>query len=271
MWLYLIVLAISALSLFVFLQEFRRRRSFEGKDICYLGNGSIRLIQNTILRRNFLTLIQNQYEEIKNSNNKIGVNYDFGQKNFVIIDPDLLKGVLVKDFDHFSDRRTFVAGKGDYLFSKMLFAMTGERWKRLRSKLSPTFTTGKIKRMFRLFDNSGKKFVKFLESEIQNAGNEEIELTEAYSKFTMDIIASAACGIDSQAFNQKEPSMFEKYGKTMQLTLGGKFIILIFALLLLPKKVSDALGLSFFEKEVSINSYLNLSALVFSCLIRNYI
>jgi len=71
----------------------------------------------------------------------------------------------------------------------MLFAVTGERWKHLRSKLSPTFTTGKIKRMFRLFDQNGKKFIKFLETEIQTSANGEVDLLEAYSKFTMDIIA----------------------------------------------------------------------------------
>jgi len=133
----------------------------------------------------------------------------------------------------------------------MLFPMAGERWKHLRSKLSPTFTTGKIKRMFRLFDQSGNKFVNFLESEIEHSQNGEVELTDAYSKFTMDIIASAACGIDSEAFNQRGPSYFEQAGKKLQLQFGAKVILKMFAMMLLPIKVSDALGLSIFGQDVN--------------------
>jgi len=252
MWVYVISSVLSSIICLLFLQNRKKRQSFESKGLPYLGNGTIRLILNTARGQSFIDDLNTQYKVMKNKGITVAASNDFGQTTLMVTDTDLLKAIFVKDFDHFSDRRTFATGPNDVMFTKMLFAMTGERWKHLRSKLSPTFTTGKIKRVFRLFDQSGKKFVKFLESEIQNAISGDVELTEAYSKFTMDIIASAACGIDSQAFNQKEPSLFEKMGKGLQFQFGAKQILKVFGLVFLPKIVTSALGLSFFEREVRL-------------------
>jgi len=54
----------------------------------------------------------------------------------------------------------------------MLVTQRGKKWKDLRSKMSPTFTTGKIKRMFQIMKKSGDRFVSFLEQEIARSGPE---------------------------------------------------------------------------------------------------
>jgi len=148
---------------------------------------------------------------------------DFGVKTTVLVTyPELIKHIVVKDFDHFVDRKAINFPKADKIFSKMLVTQRGEQWKDLRSKMSPTFTTGKIKRMFQIMKKSGDRFVSFLEQEIARSGPEgEIELSDAYSKMTMDVIATAACGIDSKAFDNKEPSRFERMGNKLRFQLSG--------------------------------------------------
>lgn len=76
---------------------------------------------------------------------------------FQVRDLDLVKQVMVKDFDHFVDHRPFV--DTDPLFSKSLFFLNGQEWKDMRTVLSPTFTSGKIKRMFHHFVESGEKLM----------------------------------------------------------------------------------------------------------------
>lgn len=75
--------------------------------------------------------------------------------------------------------------------------------------------------------------------------NGEMDLTNGYSKFTMDIIASAVCGFDSQAFNQVEPSLFEKMGSRLQINFGGLQVLKILVMLL-STKLTTLMGLSMF-------------------------
>ncbi|XP_054713619.1 cytochrome P450 3A31-like [Uloborus diversus] len=62
-----------------------------------------------------------------------------------VAEPALLKNIMVKDFATFTQRRSFQIG--DPLFDKMVSSLTGEDWKRVRTVITPTFTTGKIKRV----------------------------------------------------------------------------------------------------------------------------
>jgi len=94
------------------------------------------------------------------------MGYAEGLSNgFVVRDVELLKNIMIKDFDYFPDRRTFDA-KGDPHIGKMLIFLKGEEWKQMRSALSPTFTTGKIKRMFNMFQATGRKFVRYIHTEL---------------------------------------------------------------------------------------------------------
>jgi len=88
-------------------------------------------------------------------NEKYGGIVEMGQPVLLVKDLDLIKHILVKDFDYFADRRNFV--DTDPLLSKTLFFSSGQLWKDMRVKLSPTFTSGKIRRMFHHFFNSGDK------------------------------------------------------------------------------------------------------------------
>ena len=64
-----------------------------------------------------------------------------------VADPELIKTILVKDFQLFPDRMT-TYGQVDNIMSKNLALLTGEDWKRIRAIISPTFTSGKMKRMY---------------------------------------------------------------------------------------------------------------------------
>ena len=67
----------------------------------------------------------------------------FGTPFLVLTDLDLTKQIFIKDFDHFTDRRKIEVGH-EYL-DKMMFVLTGETWREMRSVISPVFTSGKLK------------------------------------------------------------------------------------------------------------------------------
>ncbi|XP_065338082.1 cytochrome P450 9e2-like [Cloeon dipterum] len=76
----------------------------------------------------------------------------------MVFDPDLIKQVFVKDFSHFVDHGFIISEEADPLQALNLFNLQGLRWKEMRAKLVPTFTSGKIKGMFPLMVECSEQF-----------------------------------------------------------------------------------------------------------------
>ncbi|EZA57479.1 Cytochrome P450 9e2 [Ooceraea biroi] len=72
-------------------------------------------------------------------------------------DPEIIRSILIKDFESFHDRRGF-ADLNDSLFSKNLFSLKGRKWRDVRALLSPSFTSSKIKIMFSLISEISRRF-----------------------------------------------------------------------------------------------------------------
>lgn len=58
---------------------------------------------------------------------------------YIIRDPELIKQIGIKDFDHFSDHPKLHTDKNN-----ALNALTGQKWRDMRSTLSPAFTGSKM-------------------------------------------------------------------------------------------------------------------------------
>lgn len=108
-------------------------------------------------------------------------------------DPELVRTILIKDFVHFSDRGVHCNTDYDPL-SAHLFTLTGPTWRNLRVKLSPTFTSGKLKAMFNTFVDCGSTLQQYLENLI--AKREQLDVREISARHSTNIIASVAFGID---------------------------------------------------------------------------
>lgn len=76
-----------------------------------------------------------------------------------------------------------------------LFAIENERWRFLRNKLSPVFTSGKLKAMYPIIINKGDNLVAEIERRIKS--NPVIELKDLTNRFTVDIISSVAFGMEA--------------------------------------------------------------------------
>ncbi|GIY24665.1 cytochrome P450 3A29 [Caerostris darwini] len=103
-------------------------------------------------------------------------------------DPEHLRNILVKDFQFFSNRQGLKTG--DKITERMLQLLEGEDWKRVRTIVTPTFTTGKIKRMMSIFTSCSKVLVENFRKYAKSG--EAVDSKKIYGAFTMDIIASAA-------------------------------------------------------------------------------
>ncbi|CAH1965690.1 unnamed protein product [Acanthoscelides obtectus] len=135
----------------------------------------------------------------------------------IAVDVEIVKRVLQVDFAHFWGHGTFI-NKTDNL-SFHLFNLDGPKWKRDRAKLSPTFTSGKMKMMFQLIASCTDELTKVLD---ETSLNNPVDIKDIMSRFTTDVIGSCAFGIECNSL--KDPNDdFRKNGRkvTDQLDFEG--------------------------------------------------
>ncbi|XP_049962953.1 probable cytochrome P450 6a14 [Schistocerca serialis cubense] len=142
--------------------------------------------------------------------------YFFTKPAAVVRDPDLIKKMLVKDFQHFHDRGLYINEDVDPLTGH-LFLLPGERWRLLRNKLSPTFTSGNMKMMFPTMEKCGRELLEVLGS----AG--EVEFRDVLARYSTDVIASCAFGVEAHCL-QHPDGEFRYWGKRLLNPTTGEML-----------------------------------------------
>ncbi|XP_043947048.1 probable cytochrome P450 6d5 [Drosophila biarmipes] len=117
----------------------------------------------------------------------------------LIRDAQIAHDIVTKDFASFHDRGVYVDEENDPM-SAGLFQMEGASWKALRSKLSPSFTSGKLKVMFETSDAIGDKLVDNIKSQLPQGGNIEVDIKKLMATYAIDIIGSTIFGLNVDSF-----------------------------------------------------------------------
>ncbi|GIX78376.1 cytochrome P450 3A12 [Caerostris extrusa] len=138
-----------------------------------------------------------------------------------VAEPDLLRSIFVKDFTHFANRRSLATG--DEIVDKMVSVVNGEDWKRIRTIITPTFSTGKIKRVMSIFKDCAKTAVENFKSEI--ASGKTIEVKRIFGAFTMDVIASSAFSTKIDSHNNPDNMFVAKARKVFRQTFSWRFLM----------------------------------------------
>nr|XP_015838024.1 PREDICTED: cytochrome P450 9e2-like [Tribolium castaneum] len=133
--------------------------------------------------------------------------YDFMSPALVLKDPELIKDILVKDFDHFVDHKRVIPEGSDPIWDKNLFFLTGQKWRDMRSTLSPVFTGSKMRFMFNLIAKSADQFVQHFVKQEETLI--QIEMKDACARLTNDIIASTVFGFESDSVEDPDSKFYE--------------------------------------------------------------
>ncbi|XP_055681826.1 probable cytochrome P450 6g2 [Lutzomyia longipalpis] len=145
-------------------------------------------------RKSIGELLLDIYNHEKFKDDPVTGVYFFHEPILVIRHPELIKNILVKDFPNFMDRGVNGDTYHDLIATDNLFVVKGHRWQTIRNKLSPVFTTGKLKNLFLLMVNVTKILEQKLETEIGDQ-SKEYEMKEFASFFSTDTIALCAFGV----------------------------------------------------------------------------
>ena len=189
-------------------------------------------------------LFKRFYDEHKGKGPGVGF-YMMTQPAFLLTEPDLVKDVLVRNFDTFHHRGIYMNEKIDPL-SENLFFLKGQQWRDLRNKLTPTFTSGKIKMMFETISKVGDRMVDYLEPSANKS--QEIEMKNILESFTTEVISNVAFGLETQCIGNSD-NEFRKVAN--MLLKPPKYMMAKFIFMNNFPSLSAKLGLRAHMKEVT--------------------
>ncbi|OXA43021.1 cytochrome P450 3A31 [Folsomia candida] len=195
------------------------------------------------------------YKELGRRGESCGVVTELGTPILIVRDLDVVRDILIKDFDNFTDRPPF--GEGNKIFNGSLFGLMGKNWRNMRSFLSPTFTSGRIRNMFSHFEKSAANLTAFIKNQQKTSSstNFDLPVVEAMRKFSMQVITSAAFGLKVDSFHPSD-EIIPMARRLFALTMSAK-IRMIFVLQF-PKlakflnvKMEDVEAVDFFWRLIS--------------------
>ena len=83
-----------------------------------------------------------------------------------VADPEMLKHILVKDFEKFRNRPDFM--RSNPPLESNLFAARDEQWKKVRSLLTPTFSSAKLREILPIIEDAANVLAGKLEESADN-------------------------------------------------------------------------------------------------------
>uniref|UniRef100_A0A4X1UGB6 Cytochrome P450 3A n=1 Tax=Sus scrofa TaxID=9823 RepID=A0A4X1UGB6_PIG len=175
--------------------------------------------------------------------------YDGRQPLLAVTDPNMIKSVLVKEcYSVFTNRRSF--GPLGAMRNALSLA-EDEEWKRIRTLLSPTFTSGKLKEMFPIISHYGDLLVSNLRKEAEKG--KPVTMKDIFGAYSMDVITSTAFGVNIDSLNNPQDPFVENSKKLLKFSFFDPFLLsLIFFPFLTP--IFEVLNITLFPKS-SVNFF----------------
>lgn len=194
------------------------------------------------------------YTDIYNEapDSKVVGFYNFKCPNLLIRDPKLIEELLIKEFASFHDRNISPDIESDPL-SGHLFSVGGKYWRNLRYKLTPTFTTGKLKSMFEQIYNCTDNIMTYIDNQAKPKA--VLEAKNLFQIFSTNVIASCAFGLDFGSDSEQGKQFRETMNETFK---PSKFELLRFTFIAMYPNLANWLKIKSMPKEKS-DYFLNLS------------
>lgn len=156
------------------------------------------------------SLTQNGVDIYNKSHNEKVFGYYKGLiPELFINDPDIIRHIMSVDFSHFHYRGF---GKNTDLepLAFNLFHVEGDTWKLLRQRITPAFTTAKLKAMFPIIVKCAEKLQTVVETQIQKGGD-VCDVRDLMARFATEFIGACGFGIDMDTINN-EKSLYRDLG-----------------------------------------------------------
>ncbi|KAM7408408.1 hypothetical protein PAMA_002229 [Pampus argenteus] len=167
----------------------------------------------------------------------------------MVSDPEVIKSVMLKDcYTAFTNRREAVmAGP----MADAITAVKDERWKRIRSSLSPCFTSGRLKKLFPIVARYADRLIESLG---QRNLDESVDVKQFIAPYSLDVITSASFSVESNSINNPDDPIIVQIKNVLNFNTLGFMLLLIFPF---GARLAEILGVDMMPKH-SVDYFYNI-------------
>uniref|UniRef100_A0A182XXB4 Uncharacterized protein n=1 Tax=Anopheles stephensi TaxID=30069 RepID=A0A182XXB4_ANOST len=199
-----------------------------------------------ILRhRSFVEDFQEIYDQFRSKANVAGV-FNSRQPALMVLKPELIKDVLIKNFKNFQDNEfaDSVSKESDPIFGRNPFMLKGEEWKEKRAEVTPAFTTSRMKALFPFVEDVSHRMRQYV---TQHRTQGPIETRELCAKYTTDVVSSCIFAADAQSFTKEKAEIREMGRKLLEPNFQ---VLLMFLLIGVVPALKKIIKIAFVPKEI---------------------
>nr|CAH7728513.1 unnamed protein product [Callosobruchus chinensis] len=203
------LLAAAALIVYVYTRRVYgtwKRRGLNYLEPQFFFGNSKRMAMREISRGELYTEI---YNNMKFRGWKHGGYFEIIRPMYMPIDLDLVKSILQTDFWHFCNHG-YYSNEKDEPLSANLLNLEDEKWRTTRAKLTPAFSSGKLRMMFQVMSKCSEPLGDVLR-DIEKGG-EPMDAKDVLSRFSIDVIGNVGFGIECNSLKNPN-SLFVVYCK----------------------------------------------------------
>ncbi|XP_063379501.1 cytochrome P450 6B1-like [Cydia fagiglandana] len=160
-------------------------------------------------RKSFTEVANDLYNRF--SNEKVVGYYRGSTPELYIRDPDIVRDILSNDFAYFYPRGLGRNPDVEPLLTN-LFHADGDLWKLMRQRLTPAFTTARLKAMFPLVVRCAERLQGVARAAAARPG--ACDVRELMARFTTEFIGACGFGVETHCLCNKD-SHFRKIGRLL--------------------------------------------------------
>lgn len=136
-----------------------------------------------------------------------------------IADLGLIKQIGVKDFASFPNHRSFIEPEDHVLLATSLFFLKDQRWKDMRTTLSPAFTGNKLRQMLPLISKCCLNGSDYLWEKTSRDDGMDLDINDFFIRYTVDVMASTAFGVEINSLKDVDNDFYRIARQVMPVSL----------------------------------------------------
>lgn len=138
-----------------------------------------------------------------------------GRSTLNILDPQLIRKVLVTDFSNFSQREKF--HWPSYIREGMAFHY-GIKWRRLRSLVTPIFTTSRMRKIYEQLQTPMQQTVRNLHRQLDQSPDQHVEMRQMMKCLALDMLCSICFSVSIDSYNEPNNELVQQLLKIFEMS-----------------------------------------------------